>query len=696
MVGTNAHVILQHYQLEKSQGAKLQPPTSHSRRNKTWDLAFSQTHIVFKNHKVYDTATLPGLAYIDILFQFFAEKGFSYQDLQLQNLSIHRAFTIADSSNNRLIVNLKEEENETWNIQLLKQLQQGDLETGEKELLCTAEIKRSLREVESEQINIELIKKSALKVTPLSEAYGKYRDAGLVHTGWMKARGAIFETNSATYIQVDLAPEALGTASQYLFHPVLLDASAVGAQALYEGQIQQEDQLFLPLFYQSFQALGLLQDSCFTRIDHQSIRNKNELIYLSMAFFNKDGTKVADLKDFAIKLVRNKYLSEPSTPTPSPENLIKISSETIETYLRELVGRKLHKSAQEIDPLSGYYEMGLESALLLEIVGEIEQQFSIKLIPILLFEYTTIRELADYLEDKIADSSTEKTTISSTIKKTESSTRMPAKTRKVPSASPDNQRPEDIAIIGLAGRYPGARNIEEFWENLKTGKDCISEIPFERWDHIQFNDLQSPSGKPMSRYGGFIDEVDGFDPHYFRISPREAKGMDPQERHFLEVCTEAMQDAGYNPDNIVESDGSNKRRKVGVFAGVMHKDYALLGENARALGKRFPLSLNYAPIANRVSFTYNFHGPSMAVDTVCSSSLTAIHLAINSIRAGECKVAFAGGVNLSLHPAKYMTYGLSDMHSSDGRCRSFGEGGGWLCVCRRNRRRFTQASKSSH
>lgn len=234
---------------------------------------------------------------------------------------------------------------------------------------------------------------------------------------------------------------------------------------------------------------------------------------------------------------------------------------------------------------------------------------------------------------------------------------------------------EDIAIIGMAGRYPQAENIHEFWENLKEGKNCVTEIPESRWDWRRFENVKSPSGKTISKWGGFIDDPDCFDPQFFRITPREAETMDPQERLFLQTCWETIEDAGYTPKSLAEARGRNRRQRVGVFAGVMHKDYTLVGAEASSEDHVFPLSLNYAQIANRVSYFCNFHGPSMAVDTVCSSSLTAVHLAVESIRRGECESAIAGGVNLSLHPNKYVTYGLWDMFSSDGVCHTFGKDG---------------------
>jgi acyl transferase domain-containing protein len=227
----------------------------------------------------------------------------------------------------------------------------------------------------------------------------------------------------------------------------------------------------------------------------------------------------------------------------------------------------------------------------------------------------------------------------------------------------------------MSGRYPQASNLNEFWENLKAGKDCITQIPEDRWDANLFEGFQLPSGKFISKWGGFIDDANCFDNKFFRISPQEAVTLDPQERLFLEVCWEAMEDAGYTPNNIVSSEGENQRRPVGVFVGVMHKDYTLLQNEAVYEGEKIPLTLNDASIANRVSYVCNFHGPSIAIDTMCSSSLTAVHLAMDSLIKGESKVAFAGGVNLSLHPNKYLTYGIADIHSSDSHCHTFGEGG---------------------
>ncbi|MEM7125457.1 MAG: SDR family NAD(P)-dependent oxidoreductase [Chloroflexota bacterium] len=225
---------------------------------------------------------------------------------------------------------------------------------------------------------------------------------------------------------------------------------------------------------------------------------------------------------------------------------------------------------------------------------------------------------------------------------------------------------DEVAIVGLGGRYPMAENLTDFWENLKAGRDCITEIPLDRWDHRRYYDAdKNKRGKSYSKWGGFMPDVDKFDPLFFKISPREAEVMDPQERLFLETVWQTLEDAGYTRQALA----TQMQGRVGVFVGVMWGEYQLYSQ------EEVRLSSSYASIANRVSYVLNLNGPSIALDTMCSSSLTSIHLACESIRCGECAAAFAGGVNISIHPHKYLQLAQGKFAASDGRCRSFGEGG---------------------
>lgn len=223
----------------------------------------------------------------------------------------------------------------------------------------------------------------------------------------------------------------------------------------------------------------------------------------------------------------------------------------------------------------------------------------------------------------------------------------------MPTPSVDHVTSFDVAVIGVSGRYPQAPDLERFWENLSSGRDCASEIPADRWrwqDH--YDPEKGKAGKSYTKWGGFLEDIDKFDPLFFRIAPKEAKRIDPQERLFLETSYHAIEDSGYTPDTLATAG------KVGVFVGVMNSRYTVQ-----------PL---YYSIANRVSFLLDFSGPSFAVDSACSSSLTAIHLALDSLRGGLCDVAIAGAVSLILDPQHMLELTAVGMLSEGAYCRSFG------------------------
>jgi polyketide synthase PksN len=223
----------------------------------------------------------------------------------------------------------------------------------------------------------------------------------------------------------------------------------------------------------------------------------------------------------------------------------------------------------------------------------------------------------------------------------------------------------DIAIIGMAGRYPGAKNLGELWSKLAQGVDCIREIPPDRYDRGRH------SGHDRYR-GGFLDDVDRFDSLFFNISPREAELLDPQERFFLEVAWEAIEDAGYYPETLGAIDGP---RDIGVFVGAVWAMYQMQGVNEQHPGTEASPNSFFWSIANRVSYYMNLCGPSLTVDTACSSSLTALYLACEAIYKGECSSAIVGGVNLDLHRRKVDINRSSGALSKEGVCRSFGKGG---------------------
>ncbi|KAB8061482.1 SDR family NAD(P)-dependent oxidoreductase [Janthinobacterium sp. FT14W] len=234
-----------------------------------------------------------------------------------------------------------------------------------------------------------------------------------------------------------------------------------------------------------------------------------------------------------------------------------------------------------------------------------------------------------------------------------------------PDTRPAGYAVRDIAVVGMAGRYPHARNLDALWDNLARGIDSVEPIPAERLAK------RTPHGPAKQYRGGFIADVDRFDSLFFNISPREAQLMDPQERLFLEVAWEAMEDAGYTPETLVPE---AMPRNIGVFVGAVWAMYQMAGLDQRHAGHDTTPNSFLWSIANHVSYCLNLCGPSMTVDTACSSSLTALYLACEAIYKGECSAAIVGGVNLDLHQGKVDINQFGGALSEDGVCRTFGKG----------------------
>nr|QEO74255.1 Beta-ketoacyl synthase [uncultured bacterium] len=229
-------------------------------------------------------------------------------------------------------------------------------------------------------------------------------------------------------------------------------------------------------------------------------------------------------------------------------------------------------------------------------------------------------------------------------------------------------RSEPIAVVGVGCRYPGGvRDPDGFWQLLHDQRDAIGEVPSDRWDAQAYYaaDPDAP-GKISTRYGGFLDRIDQFDPSFFGVAPREASSLDPQQRLLLEVAWEAFEHAALAPDRLRGS-------RTGVFVGISSSEYAqlLLGAGPEKIDSYMGSGNAHSVAAGRLSFVFGFEGPSLAVDTACSSSLVAVHLACQSLRLGECEVALAGGVNVMLTPSVSINHSRARMLAPDGRCKTF-------------------------
>lgn len=371
---------------------------------------------------------------------------------------------------------------------------------------------------------------------------------------------------------------------------------------------------------------------------------------------------------------------EPPTPKPAPSDVVTDRREeaprrTTLARVQRLLARVLGWDSSEIHPEATFEELGFTSVLVKEANEAFAAEFG-ALPATMLFEFKTAGALADYVDRHLVPVHAE---VDEDVREdTVKGSGDPASEAATMSQRPllgEDRRP--LAIVGMSGRYPMADDLSEFWTNLVDGRDCVSPIPADRpgWEKYEEVARQRLGEESYPSWGGFIDGYDAFEPEFFNISPLEARFLDPQERLFIETAWQCIEDSGHTPETITRGAAGDSRGRVGVFVGATYNNYQMYAASQLEHGDWLPVNSQTFSLANRVSYLMNFAGPSLTVDTACSSSLSAIHLACAAIRRKECDAAIAGGVNLTLHPSKYVTLAESGFIAGDGRCHSFGEGG---------------------
>jgi acyl transferase domain-containing protein/acyl-CoA synthetase (AMP-forming)/AMP-acid ligase II/acyl carrier protein len=310
----------------------------------------------------------------------------------------------------------------------------------------------------------------------------------------------------------------------------------------------------------------------------------------------------------------------------------------LQQKLTDALAGYLKLSPAAIDPDQPFDRYGLDSMGAIEVSGTVGEWLGTPVSPTLVYDYPTVRALAGYLAAP-------------------GSPQSPGQAAEAGAAEP-------VAVVGLACRFPGAGSADEFWQLLREGRHAVGRVPGDRWNPALGREAGLQERETALHWGGFLDGVDAFDAPFFGISPREAEQLDPQQRLLLEVSWEALERAGIAPRALAG-------KAVGVFVGVSSNDYARLPRPVSTLDAYYGTGNATSLAANRLSYWYDFRGPSVSVDTACSSSLVAIHQACKSLQGGESEVALAGGVNLLLHPDLSVVFARAGMLAPDGRCKTF-------------------------
>jgi acyl transferase domain-containing protein/NADPH:quinone reductase-like Zn-dependent oxidoreductase/acyl carrier protein len=317
-------------------------------------------------------------------------------------------------------------------------------------------------------------------------------------------------------------------------------------------------------------------------------------------------------------------------------------------YLRDAVAEVTRVDAAEIREDAGFFDLGMDSLMAVELRRRIEQGVGREIPVTLVMDHPRLSDAADYLLGDVLELSAQKS-------------------GPAPAAAVTSRTDEPIAIVAVSCRFPGAPDPEAFWEVLSGGVDAIREVPEDRFDIDEFYDPDPDApGKTYTRFGGFLDGIDGFDPEFFGISPREAVWIEPQQRLILETVWEGLERAGYAPATLRGS-------RTGVFTGVAANEYAhlLSSQSVDKIEPYFITGNALNAISGRVAFALGLEGPAVAIDTACSSALVAVHQACLALRSDDCDMALAGGVNVLLSPVTVIAASRARMLSPVGRCKTF-------------------------
>ncbi|MCP4273791.1 MAG: polyketide synthase, partial [Gammaproteobacteria bacterium] len=367
---------------------------------------------------------------------------------------------------------------------------------------------------------------------------------------------------------------------------------------------------------------------------------------------------------------RGEREEEKKTATSSILITENISQRSITSFLEDKIKALLGESNSGFEIDRPLMEMGLDSADLLELQNQIIKKFETSLEPSFFFQYTTVGKVVEYLVSTLSISNEAGENVS-VLKESKfyedkglvDTTNTPGSVHLLRSPQSDGIEETDVAIVGISCKLPGGiETTGELWELLKSGGSAIEKLPPGRFE---WPESKNPEIYPGIDHGGFMRDADSFDAAFFRISPKEAEMMDPQQRILLELSWSCLEDAGIVPDNV-------KSTNTGVFIGASGSDYSkLLQDSGVEVEAHHGIGNSMAVLANRISYFFDLTGPSMQIDTACSSSLVAVHTAVQSLRRGECLMALVGGVNLICYPAHSMAYYKAGMLAPDGVSKVF-------------------------
>ena len=468
--------------------------------------------------------------------------------------------------------------------------------------------------------------------------------------------------------RVSLPAAAASARGQYTLHPSVMDAAlqtTVGF-SLAAGTTERA----LPFALDALEIHGATPESGWV-VARRVTEDASGVARYDLELCDTEGRVCAVLRDLSTR--RAGAVAETTAVPPVEIDRDDLHRE-LETALTRIAAKLLKLPAEHFRPQAQFHDLGFDSILLIAFSDQLKGELGLDVTPPLFFQHPSIERLARHLlESHRAGlaahfAAAARPAAEAAVVPAENPERRVRRTRTARAVAASGA-PEPIAIVGISGRFPMAKDVDELWANLAAGRDCIEEIPPQRWDWRAVWGDPGLENKTNVKWGGFIEGVDEFDAPFFNIPPREAELMDPQQRLLLQHVWKAVEDAGYAPSSLA---GSN----TGVFVATGMSDYARIVARAQvALDGHTAMGTAASSVGpNRISYLLDLHGPSEPIETTCSSSLVAVHRAVSAMRAGHCDMALVGGVNTILTPDLHISCTKAGMLSSEGRCKTFSRG----------------------
>ena len=618
----------------------------------------------FGNHVVGGKAILPGAVYLEMARQASALALTGIGNVyKLNNVIFEKTFS-AENIEDDLYIELYPMKNEV-DFEIKSEL-------GEK-IFCSGTASYTRNNIES--INIQEAKfdfwnnENAVKEIYKEEIYQYLKVGGFSYGEYYRIIDKLALYGDYIIADLSLSDKIYKDNENFVLKPSVLDGALQTMFANFESSKDATN--YLPFEIGELLIYGKLTQKC-TVVNR--IISKGSNYIANIYIYNDNGDLVVRINGYTVVGFNTNKIKLSEKQNANVQDTDKEVLNKIRDFVYNAIAKETGVEVSAISDEDDFEKFGIDSVMSMRITEHLDEVFG-NLSTTVFYEVKSVDNLVKYLYSEYRDVINSKFGSAVKTEKLDTSEEvsMPLISRN--KVCHRNRKRiggnniEDIAIIGIDGRYPKADNLDEFWKNLQDGKDCVNEVPIERWDYRPlYNPDKNVKGKIYSKWGGFINGAEEFDSEFFGIVPLQAIVMDPQERIYLQTAWHCVEDAGYSLKTLSDYN-------VGVYTGEMWGDYQKIGVEETLNGNTLSLSSSFASTSNKVSYVMNLHGPSMTVDTMCSSSLTAIDLACNALHDGTIDMAIAGGVNLTLHPDKYISLCQGKFLSSEGKCRAFGEGG---------------------